>query len=391
MTKRQYQHLLYTALIAVLLCSACEKKEPPATTSADVIQGSDHFATHFSIDSIPGYRILTVQNAWNGSAARFRWLLTDSTRHCPDCTVPDSLSGLPRLRVPLRHVAVLSTAQMALMERLGLLDRIVAVGNSDYIYSPALLKRVDSLQLPSVGNGGTLDLEKLLALSPDAVFTFGTGSSQHDDYPRLVQSRLPALLTAEWMESHPLGRLEWIRFMGVLFGREAQADSLFKASALQYDSLCGIAKQVAHKHRPVVLTGYPDGDNWNAGGGQSYVARFLSDAGARYLWEESPEPGFIRIPLEKAMVDGMQAEYWLHPGSWHSRSEILAVEPRVSMLPAWQNNRVYQHSARIGIHGSNDFYESGIAYPERILADMIRSLHPGALSDGAFYYYQHLQ
>lgn len=392
---RLYNRFAVVAGIAALLGSVLwwglrgNAGPRPVVEKPLITSGFTQFATHFTIDSIPGYRILTVRNAWNGNGATMRWLLVDSLPSCPDCTIPDSLLALPRLRIPLRRLVVLSTAQLAMLERLGELDRVIAVGTRDYIYSPAMQKRIDSLHLPCVGNGSGLNMETLITLVPDAVLTFGTGSVQYDDYPRLAKARIPTLLTAEWMESHPLGRLEWLRLLGVLLHRETLADSLVLSSAMRYDSLSGLVRNV-HIKRPVVITGYPDGDNWQAGGGQSYQARFLADAGAQYLWASNPEPGQIQLSLEAALTTGTVAEFWLHPSAWQNRAEVLRNEPRVQMLPAWRKGQVFQHSGRIGANGSNDFYESGIVYPERILADLIRILHPGLLDSTELWYYRRL-
>lgn len=352
------------------------------------LRGSTAYARHFSIDTLPGFLLLTVHNAWNGHESSLRWILLDSTRACRGCVIPDSLRALPRVRIPLQRVALLSTTQLALFERLGALDRIVAVGTRHHIYSPAMHQRIDSLALPAVGNGSSLDVEQLLMLAPDAVFTFGTGSTQHDDYPRLTRARLPTLLTAEWMENHPLGRLEWIRLLGVLLHLETQADSLFENSLHHYDSLCALIPDTLP--RPVVITGYPEADNWNTGGGQSYVAQLIHDAGGQFLWKESTQPGFVQYPLEKALTDGLQASIWLHPKNWYSYSEVIQAEPRVHILPAVQHNKIFQHSHRLGENGSIDYYESGIAYPERILADLIQLFHPSLSQDSGLYYYEHL-
>jgi len=380
--------LIGIALLVGVLFRDPREAAPPEPASST--SGYTRFASHFTVDSIPGYRILSVVNAWNGSGTNYRWILVDSARSCPDCTLPDSLLSLPRIQIPLRRIVVLSTTQLALLEKLGALDRVIAVGNKNHIYSPAMHQRMDSLQLPAVGNGNSLDLERILTLNPDAVLTFGTGSSQFDDYPRLSTARVPTLLTAEWMESHPLGRMEWIRFMGVLLHAEARADSLFIEAASQYDSLCGqVAKDSIQ--RPVVLLGYPDGDNWQAGGGLSYMAQFLEDAGARYLWKDHAEPGILSLSLEIALTQGAQAEFWLHPGAWRSQEEIHRAEARVDLLPVWRNGNIYQHSQRMGKNGSIDFYESGIAHPERILADLIRILHPGILPDSTLSYYRRVE
>lgn len=374
-----------------LLAWACSKDSGTQTvTPAKALGSYARLATHFSLDTLPGYRVLSIAQPWNGSTAVYRWVLEDSTRHCPDCVLPDSLRAWPRLKVPLRRLVVLGSAQIAFLERLGALDRIVGVGNRSYIYSPALHRRLDSLSLPAVGNGSELNLEQVLQLAPDAVLTFGMGAAIYDDYPRLLKARLPAVLTAEWMEDHPLARLEWMRFIGVLVGKEALADSLFEQSVAKYDSLSALVK-ARQLPRPLVLLGFPAGDNWQAGGGQSYMARLIADAGGRYVWERQPESGIYVLPLEKALQEGAPADYWLHPSSWRSRAEVQAAEGRVRMLKSWNEGKVYQHCKRLGPYGSIDFYESGVVRPELVLEDLVRLLHPGLLPEADLYYYKRLE
>ena len=378
-------------MLALALLGGCSKDEhrqtsPPAKASASYAR----MASHFSLDTIAGWRVLSINQPWNGSTSVYRWVLEDSARQCQGCVLPDSLRDSPRLKVPLRRLVVLGSAQIAFLERLGALDRIVGVGNRSYIYSPSLHRRLDSLSLPSVGNGSELDLEQVLQLKPDAVLTFGMGAAIYDDYPRLTKARLPAVLTAEWMEDHPLARLEWIRFVGVLVGKEASADSLFQESLAAYDSLHALVKAKSLP-RPLVLLGFPSGDNWQAGGGQSYMARLIADAGGRYVWEDQPESGIYVLPLEKALQEGASADYWLHPSSWRSRSEVQTAEGRVRLLKSWKEGRVYQHCKRIGPYGSIDFYESGVVRPELVLEDLVRVLHPGLLPEKELYYYKRLE
>ena len=335
------------------------------------------------MDSFNGYKILNIKEAWNGDLEKHRWLLLDSAF---SAKLPDSLKNLPQIRIPVEKAVILSTTAIAFMERLGLLERIAAVENKNLIYSEKMQNLIDSFSIRQVGSGNTLDLEAILILHPDIVLTFGTGSSLYDDYPRLKTAGVPAVLTAEWMESHPLARFEWLKFFGILFGKEREADSIFTETLEKYNSLAGLAHGTGKK--PLVLTGYPQGSEWLAGGGNSYFARFLRDAGAKYIWENTLKTGILTLNIEDALQSGTQAEFWLHPSLWVSKAEILQNEPRISMLAPWQNGKIYQSSKRIGKNGSRDFYESAVAYPDLVLADLISIFHPEILPEHKFVYYE---
>jgi iron complex transport system substrate-binding protein len=341
-------------------------------------------AEHFSISSFEGYRVLSINEAWNGDKGKRRWMLLDSNAN--ENKIPDSLKNLPRIKIPIKKAVVLSTTAIAFMERLDLLECVIAVENRNLIYSEKMQNLIDSLSIKEVGSGNTLDLETILVLHPDIVLTFGTGSATYDDYPRLKTANVPAVLTAEWMESHPLARFEWLKVFGILFGKEKEANSIFMETLSKYNLLAGMVKNLESK--PTVLTGYPQGSEWLAGGGNSYFAKFLRDAGAKYIWENNPQTGILTLGIETALQSGMKAEFWLHPSLWASKAEIMQSEPRMAMLPLWQNGKIYQSSKRTGKNGSRDFYESAVVYPEFVLADLISIFHSEILPQHKFVYYE---
>ncbi|MDR2593497.1 MAG: ABC transporter substrate-binding protein [Fibromonadaceae bacterium] len=360
--------------LLLVFFASCAKESVPKENSEQ--------AEHFSVYYGDGYKILNIKEAWNGDSENHRWLLLDSNEN----KIPDSLKNLPVIKIPIKRAVVLSTVAIAFMEKMGLLHSIVAVENRNLIYSEKMQNLIDSLSIKQVGSGNTLDLETILILRPDIVLTFGTGSTIYDDYPRLKTSGIPAILTAEWMESHPLARFEWLKFFGILFGKEKEADSIFKETVHRYNLLAEQALNSAEK--PSVITGYPQGSEWLAGGGNSYFAKFLRDAGAKYIWENTPQTGLLTLNIEAALQSGAQAEFWLHPSLWASKSEITQNEPRMHIFPSWQNNKIYQSSKRTGKNGSRDFYESGVAYPDLVLADLIFIFHPEILPEHRFVYYE---
>jgi len=367
------QKLLPTLFILALLAS-CAKEPAPSKNSEQ--------AEHFSINYGDGYKILSIKEAWNGDLENHRWLLLDSNEN----KIPDSLKNLPVIKIPIKRAVVLSTVAIAFMEKLGLLESVIAVENRNLIYSEKMQNLIDSFSVKQVGSGNSLDLETILILRPDIVLTFGTGSTIYDDYPRLKTVGIPAILTAEWMESHPLARFEWLKFFGVLFGKEKEADSIFRETVRRYNLL---AEQALHSaEKPSVITGYPQGSEWLAGGGNSYFAKFLRDAGAKYIWESTPQTGLLTLNIEAALQSGTQAEFWLHPSLWRGKAEIMQNEPRMSMFSSWQNNKIYQSSKRTGKNGSRDFYESAVAYPDLVLADLIFIFHPEILPQHRFVYYE---
>ena len=329
-------------------------------------------------------------------------------------TLPKGLEGATVLQVPLARAVALSSAQVGFMARLGLENAIVAVGEGKYIADSALYERVQKGEVAEVGNGPTLSLEKFLALKPDLVMNFATGGA-YDDYQRIEALGLPLMLTSEWQEEHPLAKAEWIKLFGMLFGKEALADTVYRQSKSEYLSslasrlsssnggVAGVspARGGSEQQRasegetspgnnsefripnselscPRVLVGMSYGGVWYAPGGQSYTAQLIRDAGGRYLWADTEERE-LRLPMEQVIALADSADIWINPGMFSTAEEILGAEPRIARIKAFREKRVFQNDGRKGPGGGNDFYESAVAQPEKVLNDCVWAI--GAFED----------
>ena len=301
----------------------------------------------------------------------------------------DTLISRFPLKKATSRVVALSSAQIGYLLRLGLGDRIVGVGEGKYIADSALYARVQSGEVAEVGSGPTLSLEKLMALKPDLVMNFATGAG-YDDYERIEALGLPLMLTSEWQEDHPLAKAEWIKLYGILFGVEELADSVYRQSKSDYAIIAnggvagvspargGSEQQRASEGEtcPRVLVGMSYGGTWFAPGGQSYTAKLIRDAGGCYLWaaDSSRE---LRFSLEQIIDLADSVDVWINPGMFSTAEEILAEEPRVASIRAFREKRVFQNDGRKGPGGGNDFYESAVAQPEKVLENFIWAINNG--------------
>ena len=283
----------------------------------------------------------------------------------------DTLTRRFSLEKPLSRVVAQSSAQVGYLLKLGLGDRIVGVSEGQYIADSALYARIQKGEVVEVGSGNTLSLEKLVALKPDLVMNFATGAG-YDDYERIEALGLPLMLTSEWQEDHPLAKAEWIKLYGILFGVESLADSIFEQSKLVYlvNQIFTEINGARIPDCPRVIAGMSYGGVWYAPGGQSYTAQLIRDAGGCYLWA-SDSSRELRFSLEEVIALADSVDIWFNPGMFSTPDEILATEPRVSVIKAFKEKRVYQNDARKGPQGGNDFYESAVVAPEKVLGDFI--------------------
>ena len=284
----------------------------------------------------------------------------------------DTLIKRFKLGEPLKRVVALSSAQVGYMLRLGLRDRIVAVGEGKYLVDSVLYARVAAGEVAEVGNGPTLSLEKLMAAKPDLVFDFATGGGM-DDYERIGAIGLSLMLTSEWQERTPLAKAEWIKLFGRLFGVQALADSIFEQSKNEYaqatrKEIPGQARD-DNKACPRVLVGMSYGGVWHAPGGNSFTARLIKDAGGCYLWAADTNQE-LQFTLEEILQVADSADVWVNPGMFATPEDLLAAEPRVKFIRAFKEKRVYQNDGIKGAGGGNDFFESAVAYPAETLINL---------------------
>lgn len=298
----------------------------------------------------------------------------------------DTLIKRFRLGAPLKRVVALSSSQVGYMLRLGLRDRIVAVGEGRYLVDSLLYARVQKGEVAEVGNGPTLSLEKLMATKPDLVFDFATGGGM-DDYERIGAIGLSLMLTSEWQERTPLAKAEWIKLFGRLFGVEALADSIFEQSKTNYTSELQTSNSLVTSNSelrtpnselrtpnselpcPRVLVGMSYGGVWHAPGGKSFTAQLIKDAGGCYLWAADTNQD-LQFSLEEILQVADSADVWVNPGMFATVEDLLMAEPRVKYIRAFKEKRVYQNDGIKGAGGGNDFFESAVAYPAEILTNL---------------------
>jgi iron complex transport system substrate-binding protein len=349
-------------------------------------QATVEYASGFTVEYFNNYKVVTVPTAWVGAEEAFQYVLVQCGTPAPQ---DEALAGLPVIEVPIQTIATMSTTYLPFLDQLGLVDAIVAHDEFDYINTESVRARIDAGAMVEIGSGPTVNVEVLLDLEPGVIMTYGIGSADYDSYPTLTQAGLPVVLNADFMENLPLGRAEWIKFIALFFNRKADATAIFDGIVDDYTAL---AEQAAGAEtRPTVFTDSAYEGTWYMPGGDSYAAHLLADAGADYIYKDDESTASLYLDFETVLDDAAGADFWVNAnGFWFSPEDALASDERYAEFAAFQNQQVYLNNQRMNAFGGIDYYESGVAQPQVILADLIAIFHPELLPDHAFYYYQPL-
>lgn len=387
MSKR-FSLLMLFFLILGACFSPVSGRRQTSPTNAD-IQFSDlktdiRHAKGFSVEYFENYKVLKILRPWRNADEVFTYVLVERGTKAPE-DIPDAQI----IEVPVRNIASVAATHLAYLGELGKLNQLVAIGNAKYINNEGVRDAIEDGNVQEVGNGPDINIEKLLAINPEAVTTFAMGTDTKDDHQQLMAKGIKTIIFSDYMEESPLGRAEWLKCMALFFNEEAKAEELFSQVEKQYLDLKSKTDGVVE--RPSVLLGFEINGKWNMPGGKSHQATYIADAGGSYLWREDESSGRIPLSFEAVLEKGAQAVYWFDQSlSWTEASHIVNADPRYTKIKAYEGNKVFNNNASLGPGGGNLYNESGIVHPDRILADLISILHPELLPDHQLTYYHHL-
>ena len=295
----------------------------------------------------------------------------------------DTLLYIPT--VPQRIIC-LSTTHIAFLEALGVRESIVGVSEGKFVTSPFLRKAIQSSKVVDIGQISNLDIEAIISLQPDLVLGYSTSDHLPEYYHYLRRLSIPVLLCNEYLEFHPLGRSEWIKFLGYLLRRGELANKLFDSINFLYGELYLRTRNPSY--RPSVLLNYPWKDVWYIPGDSSYMSQLIRDAGGiNIIGNQFLDTKSHSCAIEEVIKEGVNADYWLHPSTIDSLSDLKQYRNFQSVL----KKQVYNNTLRCKIGYGNDFYESGVLLPHLILRDLQHILHPELCdTTPSFFFYKKL-
>ena len=378
------KQLLLSALIVtlVLLSAACSGG---SKTSAIKEDASDtlvfRYAANISVVKHADFTEVVLRNPWDTLKTLHTYLLVDKHQ-----MTPASLPQGTVVNIPLEKSLIYSSVHCSLLKDLTSLSAIAGVCDRSYIRMPEIQEGCDNGTIQDCGSSMNPNIEKIIDLSPDAVLLSPFENS--GGYGRIEKLGIPLIECADYMETSPLGRAEWMRFFGLLYGKEQVADSLFSEIEKEYLSL---KEQTAREasNRPSVITEMKFGSAWYVPGGKSTVARLLQDAGANYLFADNASSGSVPLSFETVFDKGQHADYWLikyNQSSDKKYSELATDYAPYKNFDAWKKQHIY------GCNTSKvSFYEESPIHPERLLKDLIKIFHPEQLPTYELVYYSPLK
>ena len=438
MNRKKY---IFGALLALFVLTACQGGK----TTAGEAEGGDtlkmKYAKLITIvkhgekgiasldknaeDADYQYTEVNVANPWKAGTLLHRYILIPKGEE-GDKTVArlalQRTSGMgcttDTVRTPVEWSAVFIAPHCQLMYELGCQQAIRGVCDLNYINIPDVRKRAASSgkasssenvssarnasarnSIVDCGSSMAPDIERIIALKPEAILLSPFENS--GGYGKLDKLHIPIIEAADYMESSPLGRAEWMKFYGMLFGEkvddekpspspaereryvscESRADSLFARIEKEYLSLKAQAAEMPKGLS--ILTERKTGNVWYVPGGQSTIGILLKDANARYIFEDDQHSGSLPMSPEQILAKGKQVDVWAFKyfgGAPLSQVQLLQEYDGYKALAAFNRGNIYQVDT-----STVPYFELTSFHPELLLREFIILAHGSQFGKLRFY------
>lgn len=371
--------LVLLLLIAIVGC----KEHTPVTKITSATKTTIDYAKGFTIETLPDLTIITITNPWPNADKTFSYALVKDEASIK--SLSDSFDAV--VQVPVKQMVVTSTTHIPSLEMLGVEETLVGFPSLNYISSQKTRQLISEGKIKEIGKNESINTEVLIDLNPQAVVGYGI-DNDNPTFNTIEKLGTPVLYNADWTETHPLGKAEWIKFFGALYGKEKEADSIFSKIEKDYVAAKKIAQTATSK--PTVLSGAMYKDVWYMPQGDSWAAQFIVDANGTYLWNASKGTGSISLNLESVLEKGQEAEYWIGPGQFTNKPQMTEMHNVYSQFDAFKNDNIYSFTTKKGATGGVLYYELAPNRPDIVLKDIIKILHPELLPEHELFFFSKL-
>jgi len=370
------KYLIFTFLFVLLF--SCKNDKNTTNAGEFGTKSTLKYAKGFEITHLKDHTKLIIKAPYQNSKETFEFILTRSK----------STNNIHEIQIPISSIVVTSTTHIPMLELLNIEGNLIGFPNTDYVSSKNTRILINNGKIKELGNEENMNTESLLDLKPTVVVGFSI-TSNNKMFKNIEKLGIPVLLNGDWLEETPLGRAEWIKFFGVLFDKEKEADSIFNEIEKNYVGAKNLALQA--KEKPTVLSGGLFKDIWNLPAGDSFEATFLKDANTNYLWKDSKGTGSLSLNFENVFEKGKDAEIWISPSYYTSLNELKNANEMYPKFKAFQTKNIYSFVNKQGEKGGIIYFELAPARPDLVLKDIIKIAHPDLLQDYEFTFYEKLK
>ncbi|MDE6326102.1 MAG: ABC transporter substrate-binding protein [Duncaniella sp.] len=349
-------------ILIFLLLSSCGRG---ASTRGDEVTGDTltTCAKLLTLVDCGNYTVADVRDPWDTTRLLGRYILVDR-----DSEVPGSLPEGEVVMVPLENSIVYSDVHARAIGEVGGIKGVRGVADAGYFKTDEIVSGLADGSVTDIGPAMSPSIERIVEMNPDAILL---SPYQNAGHGAVGQTGATIIECADYMESTPLGRAEWIKLLGKLYGGYEKADTIFASTRDRYEALRH--KAAAVSTLPKVVTEQLTDGVWYVPGGCSYMARLLGDAAVVYPWSADTSTGSLQLDFATVFDRAHDAEFWLIRTWGHdlTLAELKSNNSLNAEMDAFNNGGVYAaNTAEVPL------FEDFPFHPDRLLREYLAIFHP---------------
>lgn len=368
--------ILFIAVVCTLAFASCKQ----STTDTHSIEALTNYAARgFEIyPTDNGYLLRVLNPSQHSKNNSFEYNLSRTSQHQANT-----------ISIPVKNVICCSTTHVAFISALGKESSISGVSGGNHIYNNNVQLLYQQNEIKELGYDNSLNQELIISLKPDIVFAYGIDNRSLGNFQKIEQAGIPVVWIGEYLENQLLGRTEWLKFFACFYDCLDMASETYDSITNCYNNLSDNVSEL-YNTKPLVISGLPWQGVWYVPGGDSYMAHAIADAGGKYLFDNNSQRESIPLSMEELFDKAVNAKVWINLNNIHSKLEILQSDSRFNKFEPLHSAGIYNNNKRINENGGNDFWESGLIHPDKILNDLIMIFHQNDCPDDSLFYYKKL-
>lgn len=350
--------LIFSFIVTALVsCGSPEETKDRLSEDRDISPEIEYesrmsleYAQEFVVDHYSGgYTLISISD---GS----RFLVVPENQEAPKNLDEDIVV----LKQPIDHIYMVASAVMDMFRAIDAMDAVRLSGtDTDGWYIEEAKRAMEDGRILYAGKYSMPDYERILSegcrLAIENMMITHTPEVQE----QLEGFGIPVLIDRSSYESHPLGRMEWVKLYGVLMDKEDEAEAAFKA---QTETLADISHQ-ENTGKTVAFFYLTANGSVNVRKSSDYVPKMIELAGGKYIFENlgdaESKVSTMNMQIEEFYAGAKDADYLIYnstvDGEMESLDELLAKSDLLKDFKAVKDGHVwcttsnfYQESMSLG-------------------------------------------
>lgn len=368
--------------IAMVLLSCQNRPTSDRATSSEETPDSTYvprYAKGFVINYFDDYTQIVLNDPWGDMSK------SETIALCKDKNLVAQLANSHNivLKHPVSKWVALSSTMVNYADKLELKHTIKGVAEPQYISDDYIQNAIADGRIKNVGMAVAPDVEVMVNMEPDFMMV---SPFKDNHFKAVTGAGIPVITNADYLEHTPLGRAEWLVFVGELLGEGEKAKRLFGDIEQAYQSVMEKVKLVNNK--PTVFTGHIYQGIWYTPAGESYMANFFKDAGCNYIYNHTEGTGSLSLDYETIIEKAEHTKFWVLIINYPTEvtySEIEKIDQRYTDFDAYKDRNIVVTNS-----SHSKYFEKGLLQPQVVLSDLVHAFHPALLDDYQPVYFHHV-